>query len=66
MSRTWSDNGDLIVKLDGELHGSLDGLGHDPHRAAFFESQGYRIIRFWNHELRSNLEGVLDTIYTAL
>jgi hypothetical protein len=37
-----------------------------PRRTAFLESQGYRVIRFWNSELHENLEGVLDTIYAAL
>ncbi|MBP0580069.1 endonuclease domain-containing protein [Labrys sp. LIt4] len=56
----------LIIELDGEQHGFDQNRPHDTRRTAFLESQGYRVIRFWNHELRSNLEGVLDTIYATL
>ncbi len=27
---------------------------------------GYRVIRFWNHEVLGNLEGVLQTIVSEL
>ncbi|MDQ0391626.1 endonuclease domain-containing protein [Labrys monachus] len=61
-----SHNAGLIIELDGDQHGSSLARSHDARRAAFLEGQGYRVLRFWNDDVRSNLEGVLDTIYAAL
>jgi len=52
----------LIVEIDGGQH-SVD---KDAARSAYLEGQGYRIFRFWNHEVMSNLEGVLQAIANAL
>ncbi|HEC14087.1 MAG TPA: DUF559 domain-containing protein, partial [Acidiferrobacteraceae bacterium] len=30
------------------------------------EAMGYRVMRFWNHEILSELDIVLEQIYTAL
>jgi very-short-patch-repair endonuclease len=54
----------LIVELDGSQH--ADDLAYDTLRSRFFESQGYRVVRFWNNDVFLNLDGVLDAIYAAL
>jgi very-short-patch-repair endonuclease len=56
----------LIVELDGEQHGHAQGLAHDAKRTAYLESVGYRVLRFWNHEIRQNLHGVVETILHAV
>ncbi len=51
----------LVVELDGESH-----VGKEPHdavRQAYLESQGLRVLRFWNHEVYEDKEAVLDTIW---
>ena len=30
------------------------------------ESQGYRVLRFWNNDVLQNVDGVVDTILAAL
>jgi len=35
-------------------------------RTAFLNQQGYRVIRFSNHEVNTDLATVLDAIYAAL
>jgi len=35
-------------------------------RTGELAQRGYRIVRFWNHEVLDNLEGVLETILGAL
>jgi very-short-patch-repair endonuclease len=35
-------------------------------RAQFLLGKGIRVLRFPNHELRENLDGVLETIYRTL
>lgn len=50
----------LIIELDGGQHDEAT----DAPRTAFLEREGYRVIRFWNHELMQNIEGVLARIAT--
>ena len=52
----------LIIEVDGGQHTPE----RDARRTAFLESQGFRIIRFWNNEVLENLEGVLVRIEEAL
>ena len=47
----------LIVELDGSQH--LEQDEYDAERTAFFESKGYRVLRFWNNDVTNNLESVL-------
>ncbi len=30
------------------------------------ESQGYRVLRFWNNDVLGNVEGVLEMIHSAI
>lgn len=49
----------LIIEADGGQHnGSLD----DERRDAWLRAQGFTVVRFWNNEIMSNLEGVLERI----
>ena len=52
----------LLVEVDGSQHG--ESL-HDERRDAWLKREGYRVMRFWNHELTFNQEGVLATIASA-
>ena len=52
----------LVVELDGEGHDAAADRKRDAHLATL----GYRTLRFTNEELRSNLDGVLETILRAL
>ncbi|MCC2652249.1 MAG: hypothetical protein K0Q60_2412 [Microvirga sp.] len=58
--------GRLIIELDGGHHSQDDVTIKDEHRTRWLESEGYRVVRFWNAELTENMNGVLDTIYAAL
>jgi len=50
----------LIIEVDGGQHARR--RKHDLNRTAFLQSEGFRVLRFWNNEVRENLEGVLDVI----
>jgi very-short-patch-repair endonuclease len=54
----------LIVEVDGDSHDQT--YGHDQRRTQWLEGQGFRVIRFWNHEVIDNLEGVVRTIEIEL
>ena len=57
-------NARLIIEIDGGQHerSSPD----EAKRTRFLEDQGYRILRFWNNEVLSNLEGVCAIIAREL
>jgi very-short-patch-repair endonuclease len=52
----------LIIELDGGQH----LLSEDDHvREEWLRERRYRTLRFWNHEVLGNVEGVLETILAA-
>ena len=54
----------LVVELDG---GQRDWQqASDALRTRRIEAAGYRVLRFWNHDVLGNLEGVLSEIQRAL
>jgi very-short-patch-repair endonuclease len=53
----------LVIEADGGQH--ADNLA-DERRTAWLESQGWRVIRFWNNDILTNTEGVLDAILRIL
>ena len=54
----------LIIELDGSQH--LEQEEYDNERTEYLESQGYKVIRFWNNEVLNNIEGVILAIIQAL
>ena len=56
----------LIIEIDGGQHSIEENKANDEVRTQWLESQGFRIIRFWNNEVSSNLEGVIAQIREAL
>ena len=56
----------LIVELDGGQHNELEGQESDKERTEWLEKKGYRVLRFWNNDVLTNIEGVYNTIRQAL
>ena len=54
----------LIIELDGSQH--ADAVIYDQERTYYLESQGYRVLRFWNNEVLNNINGVLEMILESL
>jgi len=54
----------VIIELDGSQH--LDQASYDASRDRFLRSQGYRVLRFWNGDVLSETEGVMETIFEAM
>ena len=48
----------VIVELDGGQHNISENKELDDKRTLYLESQGYRVIRFWNNEIDNDIEGV--------
>jgi very-short-patch-repair endonuclease len=56
----------LAVELDGGGHGFPDQRARDAKRNQFLAKQGIKVLRFWNHQLRGELEAVRFEIWHAL
>ena len=52
----------LAIELDGGQHAEESQLKHDEKRSAWLEQQGITVLRFWNNEVLTNTEGVLQRI----
>jgi very-short-patch-repair endonuclease len=48
----------LAVELDGGQH----SLERDAARTDIIERYGYIVLRYWNHEVLENADGVLEAI----
>ena len=51
----------LAIELDGEQHG-YDDSARDRKRDAFLEDEGWTVLRFWNHDVYKNIDGVQEEI----
>ena len=56
----------LIIEVDGSQHGIEDGRARDQKRTQWLESEGYRVIRFWNNDITQNVDSVMEAVYAAL
>lgn len=54
----------LVVEADGGQH--TEQMTYDAVRTARLEQLGYRITRFWNHEILAELDTVLEQISASL
>jgi very-short-patch-repair endonuclease len=54
----------LIVEADGSQHAEREDYDHG--RTDAFAREGYRVLRFWNNDILSNPDGVLQAISAAL
>ncbi|NRD24403.1 dihydropteroate synthase [Winogradskyella litoriviva] len=56
----------LIVEIDGLIHQLPENKASDEERTKWLNEQGYRVIRFTNDEILSNLDDVLERLKEAL
>jgi very-short-patch-repair endonuclease len=54
----------LIIELDGGQH--LEQEEYDKQRTEYLESQGYKVVRFWNNDVLNDIEGVILAIIHTL
>ncbi len=56
----------LVIEIDGSQHSQTENQQYDKLRADYLKSAGCEIIRFWNNEINTNIEGVLMKITSKL
>jgi very-short-patch-repair endonuclease len=50
----------LVIEVDGGQHATQ--AEKDEVRSAYLESQGFKFLRFWNHEVLTETDAVLRRI----
>jgi len=54
----------IVIELDGGQH--AEATAYDDQRTRWLAAEGFVVLRFWNSEALSNLDGVVATIAAAL
>jgi very-short-patch-repair endonuclease len=54
----------VIVELDGGQH--AEQAEKDQRRTAFLESEGFRVIRFWDNQVLKEMYSVMEVILEAM
>ena len=53
----------IVIEVDGSQH---DRSAADEKRTKVLEATGYRVLRYWNNDVLSNIESVLEDILRAI
>jgi primosomal protein N' (replication factor Y) len=53
----------IIIEVDGGQH--ADNVA-DERRTAWLTARGWRVLRFWNHDVLNNIDGVHRMLVEAL
>ena len=53
----------IVIEVDGGQH---DRSVADEKRTKVLEANGYPVLRYWNNDVLSNIEGVLEDILGAI
>jgi very-short-patch-repair endonuclease len=56
----------LVIELDGGQHNESTQAEVDKRRDAYLATKGYRVLRFWNNDVLTDIDGVLSVIAEAL
>ena len=54
----------LVIELDGGQHG--ERRSYDDARTRWLNAQGFRVMRFWNHEVLEETDAIVEMIANAL
>ena len=54
----------LGIELDGGQHG--EAMAYDQQRDDWLQSQGIRVLRFWNNQMLTETEAVMEVIYQTV
>ena len=53
----------IVIEVDGGQHADSK---QDAVRDQYLRERAYRVLRFWNNEILSNLNGVLESIVSQI
>ena len=55
----------LVIELDGGQHGTDGAVEYDAERTQFLEALGFRVVRYWNHDVLGNTEMLLEDLWNV-
>jgi len=53
----------LVIEIDGDTH--ADQIEYDLARTEYLNQQGYRVLRFTNNDVHTNIDAVYECILVA-
>jgi len=56
----------LVIEIDGDTHGSALARSNDASRDDYLRGRGFTVMRFSNHDVTSNPEGVFQIVASYL
>src|SRR3989344_5054994 len=56
----------LAIEIDGSQHAEDDAAEYDHEREQYLKGLDIKTLRFWNSEVRANLETVLEKIKSEI
>ena len=54
----------LVIEVDGGQH--VKRAAQDEKRTAYLKSMGFRVLRFWNNDVLTQTDSVMQVIFDAL
>ena len=54
----------IVIEADGGQHG--DQEAYDARRTAWLEAAGFQVLRFWNHDILTDMDAVMEVIGEAV
>jgi very-short-patch-repair endonuclease len=54
----------IVIEVDGGQHGAASAA--DAARTKVLEANGYRVMRYWNNDVLTNIDGVLEDILSKI
>ncbi len=52
----------IIIEIDGGQHNEKQNIEYDNKRTEFLKSEEFQVIRFWNNDVDSNMDGVYERL----
>jgi very-short-patch-repair endonuclease len=52
----------MVVEVDGSQHYSNEGLASDEIRDKYLQGQGFKVLRYNDREVLTNISGVVESI----
>ncbi len=55
---------ELIIEVDGGQH--ADAREYDTARSEWLQSKGFQVLRFWNNQVLTEIDGVMEVVLETL
>ena len=56
----------LVIEVDGSQHYTNEGIAADKIRDSYLQDCGFKVLRYNDYEVLTNIEGVFENILVNL